>query len=125
MTLDHYLSLLAAFIGAFVIGCLMPPVHGSEREPWKEPSLGPIAETGTTIDIENYHCKVDSPRTITCLNVGRVCIEKRARDEIRNARHFGCALESSPNYPCPPDDPKELEETRTIGSCWPLRIGGF
>lgn len=111
-----------AAVALLLIGTF--PVCAEDRTPWKEPSLGPLAATGTTIDIENYHCRVDNPRSMTCLNVGRACIEKRARDETRDARRFGCALESSKNYPCPPDDPKENEIVE-IGSCWPLRIGGF
>lgn len=118
-------SLLKSFAAVALFLVVTAPVYAEDRTPWKEPSLGPLAATGTTIDIENYHCRVDSPRSMTCLNVGRVCVEKRARYEIRSARRFGCALESSKNHPCPPDDPNEKSESIEIGSCWPLRIGGF
>lgn len=101
------------------------PVMAADRTPWKEPAIGPISPTGTVVNIENYRCEVTGPRSMKCLNVGRVCVEKRARDEARAAKRFGCAIKGEPTYPCPLDDPAESTEGKEIGTCWPLSIGGF
>ncbi|MDO8534230.1 MAG: hypothetical protein Q7S17_05755 [Xanthobacteraceae bacterium] len=99
--------------------------EAQDRTPWQEPPIGPLSTVGTVIDIENYHCTVNTPRSMTCLNVGRVCVEKRARDEIRDARRFGCAIKSSKNYPCPPDDNDRKKDGDKIGTCHPMMIGGW
>lgn len=113
------------FAVAFALA--LAPATADERTPWKEPALGPITPTGTTIDLENLHCTVLGPRTMTCLNVGRVCVEQRARNEAHTARIFGCAIKSSPNYPCPPDTLASAEalerEFTEFGHCRTMYLG--
>lgn len=118
-------AVVAFAVTVWVLLWVATPAHSEDRIPWKEPTAGPISPTGTVIDVENYHCVVKGPRSVECLNVGRVCLEKRARDEIHTSRTFGCALKDSPNHPCPLDDPAEQKRAVETGSCWPIMIGGW
>lgn len=105
----------------FFLLIMMSSARADDYTHWKEPELGPISAAGTVIDVENYHCVVKGPRSIECLNVGRVCIERQKRDDEKLARRFGCAIQGEKNYPCPKDDPIEPD----VGSCWPMEIGGW
>ncbi len=104
------------------------PAIAADHTPWVEPPLGEISVVGTTIETESYRCSVESQRQIRCINIGRVCAAYRKEEEKRNARMFGCAIESSPNYPCEPWalTRKHIEETsRAAMGCTPLLLGGY
>lgn len=97
----------------------------ADRTPWAEPPLGSVSTTGSSIEVEDYRCTVTSPYSISCLNVGRVCVAVRAEQEKIDARRFGCAIESSKNYPCPKDEPQDEYKSRLRWSCVPSSMGGF
>jgi hypothetical protein len=89
---------------------------------------GGVSQTGTTIEVENYRCEVQSPYRIVCENIGRVCIAYREREEAERNKTFGCAIETSPNFPCPPweDTLANIKgKTRLFGACIPYSFGGW
>lgn len=66
---------------------------------------GEISTPGDALEVESYRCVVTSPRTISCLNIGRVCEEARAKEEEANEHYLGCGLEKwqaeHPKESCP------------------------
>lgn len=108
----------------FALALFAAPAHAADRTPWVEPPLGPVSSTGATIETESYRCTVESPYRILCMNIGRVCIAERARQETETAKTFGCAIEGNKNYPCPPwvEQQKSIHESMKL-NCTPLSMG--
>lgn len=101
-----------------------------EKTPYDEPPDGPISQVGTVIETQDIRCEVKSPLAIQCINIGRVCRAYRAERAIDYRKTFGCALEDSPNHPCPPWDERTAKIKKEIESgissmCTPLMMGGF
>lgn len=97
--------------------------RADEFKHWVEPPAAPISPTGTILSVENYRCIVTSARSFECLNVGRVCVEQRKRDDEKTAKTFGCAIEGEPTYPCPKYDPPSDVELRQEMACAPTAYG--
>jgi hypothetical protein len=92
---------------------------------WVEPPSAPISTPGTVLEVEDYRCEATSARTISCMNIGRVCVEQRKIEDDRSAKMFGCAIKGSPNYPCSPGEPRQLtdEQIREFTMCTPITYG--
>lgn len=106
------------------------PAVAEDYQHWKEPAQGPISAPGTVIETEDIRCEVKNAYTISCLNIGRACVAFRAKKDAEDARTFGCALEDSPNHPCPPWDEMQKKindeiKSGMISMCSGLMMGGF
>jgi hypothetical protein len=89
---------------------------------------GEISPVGAVIEIESTRCEVQSPYRLVCKNIGRVCEAYRVREEAEHKRTFGCALETSPNYPCPPWEQRLSaikQNSELFGHCTPFSFGGW
>lgn len=84
---------------------------------------GDISENGTSIEVETYRCTVKSSRSIECTNVGRVCMEARAKQKKQDDYYFGCALDEWKNK-----HPKESCPAKPYWApieCMPYVMGAF
>jgi hypothetical protein len=106
-----------------ILFLLATPAAAEDWKSWVEPPLGPISPTGSSIEVENYRCKVTGPRSIECMNIGRVCVASRAEEDKKSARQFGCAIEGNKNYPCPKDEPEVKEKQQIRWACSPMSFG--
>lgn len=106
-----------------ILVSLASPCAAEDRTPWVEPPLGPLSAPGTKIETQDYQCSVASVYAINCINVGRACVQYRAEQEKRDARHFGCAIQGEKNYPCPTDNPPLDVNMARI--CIPMTLGGW
>lgn len=87
-----------------------------------------VSPTGTTIEVETYKCKVTSPRSIECQNIGRVCNAYNKLLAERHEKEFGCGLKDNKNYPCKPWEEileRIKKESDLANSCTRMIFGGF
>lgn len=54
---------------------------------------GDISPVGAAVEVESYRCEVTSSRGISCINIGRICTEARAKQKVQDDYYFGCALD--------------------------------
>jgi hypothetical protein len=118
------------FGAAIIISAMSFSAFAEDSTPYDEPPDGPISAVGTVLETQDVRCEVISLYSIQCINIGRVCRAYRAEQVANYRKTFGCALESSPNYPCPPWDEqvKKIESNAKAGlltMCTPLLMGGW
>lgn len=95
----------------------------SPTAPKKEPSRSDISPVGSAITVENMKCWTTSVRTINCLNIGRFCVEWRAKEKKHTDYYFGCALEDwQRKHPGEECDFSERKSEDIHSECWEIQI---
>lgn len=116
---------MRALLTCLALGVFLNSASADDFQHWKEPPYAPISPTGTVMSVESIRCEVKGPRTIECLNIGRVCVDFRRKQDEDSAKRFGCASADSPNHPCPEYKTPSPEEINFSMSCTTMLLGGF